>query len=327
MRRRDFVGVIGGAAFMRVAPAGAQHAAVPVVGFVHSASSGYIEHVAPAVRQGLKETGYVEGQNVAIEYRSAEGRYDRLPGLVADLISRKVAVIIAAGGSEPARIAKAATATIPIVLLSAADPVKAGLVASLNRPGGNVTGVSLLGTALEAKRLELLSQLVPGEVPIGVLVNPKYSDADLQLRELQEAASVIKRRIHVARASTENDIDTAFATFTQTGAGALLVAQDPFFAQRRDQLVTLAARNHLPAIYFQREFADIGGLASYGTDFLEGYRQAGIYVGKILNGAKPADLPVMQPTKFELVINLKTAKALGLEIPQILLARVDEVIE
>jgi len=318
---------MAGAAFLPVTAVRAQQAAMPAVGFVHSASSSYVEHVAPAVRQGLKETGYDEGRNVAIEYRSAEGHYDRLPGLVADLIGRKVAVILAAGGSEPAKAAKAASATIPIVFISAADPVKAGLVAALNRPGGNITGVSLLSSALEAKRLEMLSELVPGEGSIGVLVNPQYPDADRQLSELQEAAGIIKRQIHIVRASTKPEIETAFATVAEKGAGALLVAQDPLFVGQREQLVALAARYRLPAIYPQREYAEIGGLASYSTDFRNGYRQAGIYIGKILNGAKPADLPVVQPTKFELVINLKTANALGLEIPPILLARVDEMIE
>jgi putative ABC transport system substrate-binding protein len=327
MRRRDFGGVIVGAAFMPVAAARAQQAAMPVVGFVHSASPSYVDRYARAVRQGLNETGYIEGQTVAIEYRVAEGRYDRLPGLVAELVGRKVAVILAAGGSEPAKAAKAASATIPIVFVTAGDPVKAGLVASLNRPGGNITGVSLLGSELEAKRLEMLSQLVPAELSIGVLINPKYPDADRQQSELQEAAGILKRQIHIVRASTESEIDTAVATVVQNGAGALLVAQDPFLALRREQLVALAARYKLPAIYPLRDFAEIGGLVSYSTDFREGYRQAGIYVGKILNGANPADLPVVQPTRFELVINLRTAKALGLEIPPNLLARVDEIIE
>ena len=280
-----------------------------------------------AVRRGLSETGYVEGRNVTIEYRWAEGHYDRLPGLAADLVNRKVAVILAAGGSDPAKAAKAATATIPIVFVSAGDPVKAGIVTSFNRPGGNVTGVSLLGSALEAKRLGLLHEITPGAASIGVLVNPKYPDAELQLRELQEAAGVIKRQIIIVRASTESEIDTAVASVAQQGAGALFVASDLLFASRRERMVTLMARHKLPASYNQREFAEIGGLVSYGTDFADGYRQAGIYVGKILKGASPADLPVMQPTKFELVINLKTAKALGITLPSGILSIADEVIE
>jgi ABC-type uncharacterized transport system substrate-binding protein len=327
MQRREFITVVGGAAAVWPLVVRAQQARMPVVGFLHSASLSYIERIASAVRQGLNETGYTEGQNVVIEYRLAEGQYDRLPELAADLVDRKVAVILAGGGSEPAKAAKAASTTIPIVFVSAADPVKAGVVASLNRPGGNVTGISVLGSALEGKRLGLLHEIVPGIASIGVLVNPKYPDADLQLRELQEAAGAIKRQISILRASNESEIDAAFATVAQQGAVAILVAQDPLFVGRSNKLVSLAARYKLPAIYYQREFAEIGGLVSYGPNFAEGYRQAGIYVGKILKGAKPADLPVMQPTKFELVVNLKTAKTLGLEIPATLLARADEVIE
>jgi putative ABC transport system substrate-binding protein len=328
MQRREFITILGGAAAAWPLTARAQQPAMPVIGFLGSFSSGYAKRlVLPAVRQGLNETGYIEGQNVVIEYRSAEGHYDQLPGLAADLVGRKVAVILATGGSEPARAAKAATATIPIVFVSAADPVKAGIVASLNRPGGNVTGVSLLGSALEAKRLGLLYEIVPGAASIGVLVNPNYPDAELQLREQQEAARVIKRQINIVRASTESEIDTAIATVIQQGAGALLVAQDPFFGGRREQIVALAARYRLPAMYYQRDFAEIGGLVSYGTDFADGYRQAGIYVGKILKGTDPADLPVMQPTKFELVVNLKTAESLGLAIPESFLLRAEEVIE
>ena len=327
MQRREFIKLLGGAAVVWPLAARAQQPATPVVGFLGSFSLSYVKHFAPAVRKGLSETGYIEGQNVVIEYRSAEGQYDRLPGLVADLVDRKVVVILAAGGSDPAKAAKAATANIPIVFVSAADPIKDGLIASLNRPEGNVTGVSLLGAALEAKRLGLLHEIVPGAASIGVLVNPKYPNADLQLRELQEAAGVIKRQIIIARASTEAEIDSAFATVSQQGVGALLVAQDPFFGGRREHIVALAARYRLPAIAFQREFAEIGGLISYGANFADGYRQAGIYVGKILKGTNPADLPVMQPTKFELVVNLKTAKSLRLAIPESFLLRADEVIE
>jgi putative ABC transport system substrate-binding protein len=327
MQRREFMTLVGGATAAWPLAARAQQA-MPVVGFLHSLSSSYILPLfAPAVRQGLAETGYIEGQNVAIEFHSAEGQYDRLPDLVAKLVDRKVALILAAGGSEPAIVAKAATTTIPIVFVSAADPIKAGIVASLNRPGGNVTGVSLLGSALEAKRLGLLHEIVPDATSIGVLVNPKYPDADLELQELQEAATVIKRQINVVRASTVSEIDTAVATVAQQGVGALLITQDAFLNSRHEQLVSLAALHKLPAIYDQREFAEIGGLISYGTRFADGYRQAGVYVGKILKGTNPGDLPVVQPTKFDLVINLKTAKTLGLTIQPTLLARADDVIE
>lgn len=300
---------------------------MPVIGFLASLSSGYIAHFAPAFRRGLNETGYIDGQNVVIEFRSAEGHYDRLKGLATELVDRNVAVIVASGGTEPAKVAKAATAVIPIVFISAADPVRAGVVSSFKRPEGNITGVSMLGSALEAKRLELLHEMVPGPAPIAVLVNPKYPDVDLELRELQDAASVIKRQIIVVQASTETEVDTAFSTAIQQSAGALLVAQDPFFNSRRDHFVALAARLKLPVIYNQREYAEVGGLFSYGTNFVEGYRQTGVYVGKLLKGAKPSDLPIVQPTKYELVINLGTARMLGLTVPASLLALADEVIE
>jgi putative ABC transport system substrate-binding protein len=325
MKRRAFIAAIGGAAAWPMVARAQQP--IPVVGFLSSLSSSYITRFAPAVRQGLSETGYIEGRNVTVEYRLADGQYDRLPGFVADLVGRRVAVILAAGGSDPAKLAKAATTTIPIVFVSAADPVKAGVVASFSRPEANVTGVSLIGSALEAKRVELLEQLVPGVTLIGVLVNPKYPDADLQTREAQEAADAIKRPITIVPASTESEIGTAFATFAQRSVGAIVVAQDALFNSRRELLVTLAARYKLAAIYNQREYAQIGGLISYGTQFADGYRQAGVYVGKILKGASPSDLPVLQPTKFEMIINVKTAKELGLEIPPQLLARADEVIE
>jgi putative tryptophan/tyrosine transport system substrate-binding protein len=326
MRRREFLGVLGGAAGWPFV-ARAQQSSVPAIGFLASFSSSYLARVIPAFRQGLSETGYVDGQNVIIESRLADGQYDRLTSLAAELLDRKVAVIVATGGSEPAKVAKAATAVVPIVFVSAADPVSAGIVTSFNRPGGNITGVSLLGSALEAKRLELLHEMVPGASPIGVLLNPKYPDFDLELRELQEAASVIKRQIIVARASTGNEVDAAFTTITQQAASALLVAQDPFFSSQPDRLVSLAARFKLPVIYNQREYAEVGGLFSYGTNFPEGYRQAGVYVGKLLKGAKISDLPILQPTKYELVINLRTAKILGLAVPSSLLALADEVIE
>ena len=326
--RREFLGaVVTGPAFAWPMATRAQQPATPVIGFLHSLSSSYIEQFAPGFRQGLAETGYVERRNIAIEYRSADGQYDRLPGLIADLLSRNLSLIVAAGGSDPAKLAKAATTTIPIVFVSGADPVKAGLVASLNRPGGNVTGVSLIGSALEAKRLELLHQLVSPPGLIGALINPKYPDAELQTHELRDAAATINRSIEIATASSDSEIASAVAGLAQRGARAVIVAQDAFFNTRRAQLVALAARYNLPAIYNQREYVDIGGLASYGTSFKDGYRQGGIMAGKILNGAQPADLPVMQPTSFELVINLKTAKALHLDVPPTILARADEVIE
>jgi putative ABC transport system substrate-binding protein len=271
--------------------------------------------------------GYVEGQNIAVQYRWAEGQYDKLPGLARELVDRNVAIILAGGGSDPVKAAKSATAVIPIVFVSAADPVRAGVVASLNRPGANVTGVSLIGSALEPKRLELLRELVPEVELIGVLVNPKYPDANLQLRELREAADVLKRKIDIVQASTERDIESAFAVLIQHGARALLVTQDPFFVDVREHIVALARDHNLPAIYYQREFAEIGGLVTYGTHFADAYRQAGVYLGRILSGEKPPDLPVLQPTRFELVINLKTAKVLGLTVPVSLLTRADELIE
>jgi putative ABC transport system substrate-binding protein len=324
MRRREFITLIGGAAAAWPLKAHAQQPALPVVGFLNSASANAFPDRMRAFHQGLRETGYVEEQNVMIEYRFADGQNDRVPALAAELVRRQVGVIVA--NYPPVLAAKAATNMIPIVFTSAADPVKAGLVASFNRPGGNITGVHLIGSELERKRLELLHELVPGAVLMGVLVNPKNPDADVQLRELQEAAGVIKTTIHIVRASTEAEIDSAFATVAQQGVGALLVGGDPFFSSHSVQLQALAARYKLPTIYNQREYADKGGLISYGTDFADGWRLPGTYVGK-LKGAKPADLPVVQPTKFELVINLKTAKALGLTVPQTLQVAADAVIE
>jgi putative ABC transport system substrate-binding protein len=326
MQRRKFITLLGGAVAWPLA-ARAQQSAMPVIGILSSLSSSYIAGRMLSVRNGLRETGYIEGQNVAVEYHLAEGQADRLPGLAADLVERKVAVIFTPGGTDPAKAAKAATATIPIVFTSAADPVKAGIVASLNQPGGNVTGVSILGSAVEAKRLGLLNEIIPGAKPIGLLLDPTYPDADLELNQAQDAARAINRQMIIVRASTETEIDAAFATLAQQGAGALLVTASVLFASRRDQLVALAARAKLPAIYSQREFAETGGLVSYAPDYAEGYRQAGSYIGKVLNGAKPADLPVMQSSKFELTVNLKTAKTFGLTIPSGVLAIADEVIE
>jgi putative ABC transport system substrate-binding protein len=325
--RREFISALGGAVVAWPLAARAQQPAMPVIGILSGLSSGYIAGRMVSIRQGLSESGYTEGQNFATEYRLAEGQPDRLPSLAADLVDRKVAVIFAAGGTDPAKAAKAATATIPIVFISAADPVKAGIVTSLNQPDGNVTGVSVLGSAVESKRMGLLNEIVPGAAPIGVLLNPTYPDADVELKEAQDSARAINRQLIIVRATTEAEIDTAFAIFTQQGAGALLVTADVLFASRRDQLVALAARSKLPAIYSQREFTEIGGLVSYAPDYAAGYRQAGNYIGKVLKGAKPAELPVMQSTKFELVVNLKTAKALGIAMPPTLLATTDDVIE
>ena len=264
---------------------------------------------------------------MTIEYRWAEGHYDQLPALAADLVNRQVAVIFAGGGTDPAKAAKSATTKIPIVFHSAADPVRTGLVASLSRPGGNVTGVSLLASSLDAKKLGLLRELVPQASVIGGLINPNYPDAKYQLKQFQAAASHIGVQAIVLSAGTEVEIDTAFATLDQQHVGALVVGTDPLFGDRRDQLVALAARHSMPAIYFQKEFVNAGGLMSYGPHYANGYREGGLYVGRVLKGEKPANMPVVQPTKFELVINLKTAKALGLTIPPGVLAIADEVIE
>jgi putative tryptophan/tyrosine transport system substrate-binding protein len=326
MNRRKLITLLGGVAGWPLA-AQAQQQPLPVIGVLHATSQTYYEQFDSSVRQGLGEFGLTEGRNFAIEYRWAEGQNDRLPALAADLVRQRVAIIFTVGGTAPPQAAKAATSTIPIVFISAADPIKAGLVASLNRPGGNVTGVTLLGADLEAKRLEILRRIVPNAGLIGVLVNPTYPDAERQKRELQEAADTLKQPIAIMMGATEAEIDKAFADMAQKGAGAVLVTQDIFLNTRGEQLVALAARHRLPAMYDQREITERGGLISYGTHFADGYRQAGVYLGKVLKGAKPADLPVTQPTRFEFVINLKTAKALGLEIPPNLLAIADEVIE
>jgi putative ABC transport system substrate-binding protein len=331
MRRRDVITLLGGAA---AAPtlwplaARPQQPAVPVIGFLHTQAAGPIAPlVVPSFRQGLEATGYFEGKNVAIEYRWADGQYDRLPALAAELVRRRVAVIAATGGEPAALAAKAATSAIPIAFVISGDPLKAGLVASFNRPGGNITGVTLLTSALEAKRLGLVRELVPNATSIAILVNPNYPTSEVQVGDAQEASRALGLEVHIVNASAEGDFDTSFATLIQLQVEAVIIANDPFFTARRDQLVALAERHSIPAIYSQREFPDAGGLLSYGAHIPDLYRQAGVYAGKILKGEKPADLPVMQPTKFELIINLKTAKALRLTVPQTLQVAADEVIE
>ena len=327
MRRREFIKVIGGGAVAWPIAARAQQPAMPVIGFVGTGAAVPFEHYVTSLTNGLKSTGYIVGQNVSIEYRWAEGHYEQLSEMAAELVARKVAVIVAAGGNAPAQAAKSATNATPIVFISGGDPVRGGLVAHLNRPEANVTGVTMTFSAVVAKRLELLHKLVPNAATIGVLVNPNYPEADSQRREVQESASAMGQQIDLMNAGTIADIDAAFATLIQHGVSALFVANDPFFNSRRDQFVALAARYAIPTVYDTREFAAAGGLMSYGSSIVEAFYQAGMYTGKILKGARLSDLPVMQATKFELVINLKTAKALGLDIPPTLLALADEVIE
>ena len=324
MNRRELMLLLGGA---MTAARGlrAQHKSMPVIGYLGGASPGPFAPFVAAFHQGLNEAGYVEGQNLAIEYRWAEGRYDRLPALAADLVDRKVDVIATSGGPVPARAAKNATSAIPIVFV-AGDPVEQGLVASLARPGGNLTGFSVMATEVWPKRLELLSELIPRTRVIGLLVNPGTVPNRL-IQEVQEAARTKGLQLHTLNAGTDAELETAFASLVQLQVGGLVVGTDPFFNSRREQLVVLAARQAVPAIYEWREFAAAGGLISYGSSLSGSYRQAGAYVGRILKGEKRADLPVQQPTTFELVVNLNTAKALGLTVPPSILARADEVIE
>jgi putative tryptophan/tyrosine transport system substrate-binding protein len=327
MKRREFIAGLGSAAAWPLV-ARAQRSATPIVGFLSSASRESYAHLVSAFLQGLSETGYVEGRNVEIEYRWGEGQYERLPALAVDLVQRRVAVIAATGSANAAESAKAATSTIPIVFANGSDPVKLGIVSSLNRPGGNATGISFLhNSSIVSKRLDMLRTLVPQATTFAFLVNPDNPATQADLEDVQSVPRIVGQRIIVLTVRTENEIDAAYATLVQQRASGLLVNVDAFFYSRRNQLVTLAARHALPAFYYERQYVADGGLISYGASNTDGYRQAGNYVGRILKGARPADLPVLQPTKFELVINLKTAKALGLTIPETLLATADEVIQ
>src|ERR1700704_1132267 len=323
MKRRAFITLLGGAATWPLAARAQQP--MPVIAFLRSASLADATHLITAFRQGLKEAGSVEGQNVAIEFRSAEGQIDRLPALVADLIRQPVAMIVA--NTPPARAAKAATTTVPILFASGSDPVGDGLVASLNRPGGNVTGVVFFSSTLGAKRLELLRQLVPKATTIAVLVNPNTPEMEAERRDVQAAAQAVEQQLIWHDASNERDIETAFTTFVRRGAGAVLAGSGPFINSHRELIVALAARHGLPASYAAGEIVEAGGLMSYATSITDAYRQVGIYAGRILKGEKPGDLPVMRAAKFEFVLNLKTAKTLDLEVPDRLLALADRVIE
>ena len=327
MKRREFITLLGGAAAAWPLAAHAQQPAMPVVGFMAGSSPSALSQQVAAFREGLKEAGFIEGLNVAVEYRYGEGQLDRFPALASDLVRRQVAVLVASGGPTGVLAAKQASTTIPIVFSIGSDPVEIGLVASLNRPGGNITGVYQFTAGLEAKRLGLLQEMVPKARTIAVLLNPNYAPAENQLRDVQEAATRLGVQLVVVRANTEEEFNAAFSTIVQQKAGALLVCASPFFNSRRQQLVLLATRHALPAMYEWRDFAAAGGLMSYGTSLADAYRQTGVYAGRILKGEKPADLPVVQVTKFEFVINLNATKVLGLDVPPTLLARADEVIE
>jgi putative ABC transport system substrate-binding protein len=327
MRRRDFIAALSSAAVAWPLAARAQQPAMPVIGYLSSTSSGPYAPFVAAFQEGLKETGFVAGQNVTIEYRWAEGQFDRLPELAAELVRRQVVIIAVGGGGVTALAAKDATSTIPIVFAFGTDPVKLGLVASLNRPGGNITGVSYLAVELGPKRLGLLREILPKAAAIGFLMNPGSPNTTFDLPDMEAAARTLGQQLIIANASNDLEIGTTFEALMQQRADALAIQADPFLFSRRTHLAALALRDKIPTIYFERDFAAAGGLLSYGTDFVDANRQAGIYAGRILKGEKPADLPVLQPTRFQLVINIKTAKALGLEIPPKLLALADEVIE
>jgi putative tryptophan/tyrosine transport system substrate-binding protein len=327
IQRREFISLIGGGAAAWPLAARAQQSAVPVVGWLSTRAPDEGAYLVAAFRQGLKAAGFVEGQNVLLEFRWGEGHYERLPAYAAELVRRAVTVIVTTGGDPAAQAAKAATTAIPIVFVSGSDPVKVGLVASLNRPGGNITGVHMLLLGLGAKRLGLLHELMPAVNLIGVLVNPNFADAQTQLRDVEGAAQSLGVKLLVHKAGTKLEIDAVFDDLARQKVGAVLVISDPFFTIQRVQIAALAARHAMPAIFELREYAAAGGLMSYGTSLTDSYRQGGVYAGKILKGAKPSELPVEQPTKFELVINLKTAKMLGLTFPPGLLAIADEVIE
>src|ERR1700738_3374616 len=327
MRRRDFIAALSSAAVAWPLAARAQQPAMPVIGYLSSTSSGPYAPFVAAFQEGLKETGFVAGQNVTIEYRWAEGQFDRLPELAAELVRRQVVIIAVGGGGVTALAAKDATSTIPIVFAFGTDPVKLGLVASLNRPGGNITGVSYLAVELGPKRLGLLREILPKAAAIGFLMNPGSPNTTFDLPDMEAAARTLGQQLIIANASNDLEIGTAFEALMQQRADALAIQADPFLFSRRTHLAALALRDKIPTIYFERDFAAAGRLLIYGTDFVAATPQAGIYAGRILKGEKPADLPVLQPTRFQLVINIKTAKALGLEIPPKLLALADEVIE
>jgi len=327
MRRRDFITLVGGAAAAWPLAARAQQPAMPVIGFLSSRSAGQSAGVVAAFRDGLAEAGFIEGKNVAIDFRFAEGHLERLPTLAIGLVRRGVAVIFTGGGDVPAMVAKGATSTIPIVFVTGFDPVKSGLVTSLNRPDGNLTGATVIAGQLAAKRLGLLHELVPSVRLVAVLLNPNDPNAEADVAEAQVAARALGQQIEVLPAGSEQELEVAFTSFSQLKADALLLEPDPLFTDLRNKIVALVERQRIPAIYYAREYTAAGGLLSYGASFTDLYRQGGVYVGRILKGAKAADLPVVQPTKFELVVNLKTAKALGLTIPPGVLAIADEVIE